>query len=104
MRSMSQHSEHTGFLKNEQSKLLEQALHAGLFQICENNDSLICSPAFCELLGYSNKSILSKSFFFDQLVFPADKEILLKAVQNNFQSGKQFLLEIQLLHKARAYK
>jgi hypothetical protein len=39
-------------------------------------------------------------FFFDQLVFPADKEILLKAVENNFQSGKQFLLEIQLLHKA----
>ena len=104
MRSMSQHSEHTGFLKNEQSKLLEQALHAGLFQICENNNSLICSPAFCELLGYSNKSILSKSFFFDQLVFPADKEILLKAVENNFQSGKQFLLEIQLLHKAGAYK
>jgi|GEM_PF-3081543 len=101
---MNKNLEHPDFLKNEHFKLLEQALHAGLFQISENNDSLICSHAFCELLGYSNKSILSKSFFFDQLVFPADKEILLKAVENNYQSSKQFLLEIQLLHKAGAYK
>jgi len=102
---MNKNLEHPDFLENEHFKLLEQALHAGLFQISENNDNLICSPAFCELLGYPNNTInLSKSFFFDQLVFPADKEILLKAIQNNFQSGKHCLLEIQLLNKAGAYK
>ena len=79
MRSMSQHSEHTGFLKNEQSKLLEQALHAGLFQICENNDSLICSPAFCELLGYPKKANnFSKSFFLINLYFLQTKKFCLK--------------------------
>lgn len=102
---MNQHSDHSGFLENEQSKLLEQALHAGLFQINGNDDSLQCSSAFCELLGYPNDTNnLSKSFFFDQLVFPKDKEILVKAIQNNFQSGTHFLLEIQLLHKAGGYK
>jgi PAS domain S-box-containing protein len=105
MRFMSQQSDHSGFLENEHSKLLEQALHAGLFQISENEESLRCSPAFCDLLGYpNNTNNLSKSFFFDQLVLPADREILLKAIQNNFQSGKHFLLEIQLLHKGGAYK
>lgn len=102
---MSQHSNHSGFLKNEHSKLLEQALHAGLFQISENDDNIHCSTAFCDLLGYPNiTNNLSKSFFFDQLVFSSDREILLKAIQNNFQSGKHFLLEIQLLHKGGAYK
>jgi PAS domain-containing protein len=102
---MNKNLEHPDFLENEHFKLLEQALHAGLFQISDNDDSLHSSPAFCELLGYpNNTNTLSKSFFFDHLVFPADKEILLKAIQNNFQSGKHFLLEIQLLHKAEGFK
>ncbi len=102
---MNKNPEYSDFLENEHFKLLEKALHAGLFKISENNDSLICSPAFCKLLGYpDNTNNLSKSFFFDQLVFPADKEILLKAIQNNFKSGKHFLLEIQLLYKKGAYK
>ena len=102
---MNKNSEHSTLLENEYFKLLEQALHAGLFQISDNDDSLQCSSAFCKLLGYQNNtSNLSKSFFFDQLVFPADKEILLKAIQNNFQLGEHFVLEIQLLHKAGTYK
>ena len=105
MRSMNKNPEHSIFLENEHFKLLEQALNAGLFQISDNNDRLNCSPAFCELLGYPNNTRnLSKSFFFNQLVFPSDKEILFEAIQNSFQSGKHFLLEIQLLHEARAYK
>ena len=105
MRSMNQHSDYSGFLENEHFKLLEQALHAGIFQISENNDDFLCSPAFCELLGHpNNTNNFTKSFFFEQLVFPADKEILLNAIQKNFQSGEHFLLEIQLLHKSGAYR
>jgi signal transduction histidine kinase len=102
---MSKQSDYSGFLENENFKLLEQALHAGIFQISENNDDFLCSPAFCELLEQSYKpNNFSKSFFFEQLVFPADKEILLSAIQKSFQSGKHFLLEIQLLNHDGIYK
>ena len=102
---MHKYSGHSSFLENEHLKLLEQALHAGIFQISENNDDFLCSPAFFELLGYQNDSnTLSKSFFFDQLVFPAGKEILLDALHKSFQSGTHFLLEIQLLHHNGVYK
>jgi PAS domain S-box-containing protein len=102
---MNKNLEHSDFLENEHFKLLEQALHAGLFQISDNDDSLHSSPAFCELLGYpNNTNNLTQSFFFEQIVFHADKEILLNAIQKNFQSGEHFLLEIQLLHKSGAYR
>jgi PAS domain S-box-containing protein len=102
---MNQHSDHSSFLENEHFELLEQAMQAGIFQISENNDHFLCSSAFCELLGYPNKTNnLTKSFFFDQLVFPADKEILLSTIQKSFHLGTHFLIEIQLLHHDGIYK
>jgi PAS domain-containing protein len=85
MRSMNKNLEHPDFLENEHFKLLEQALHAGLFQISENNDNLICSPAFCELLGYPNNTInLSKSFFSINLFFLQTKKFFLKRYKTTF--------------------
>lgn len=102
---MSQQSDQSGFLKNEHFKLVAEALHAGLFQIGNNDETFLCSPAFFELLGYQNDTNkVSKKFFFDHIVLPADKEILIDAIQNSFKSGTHFLIEVQLLHDDEGYK
>lgn len=102
---MNQVFEHSGFIEKEHLNLFEQALHAGTLQISKNSEQFSCSPAFLELLGYPNlPNKLSKSYFFNHVVFPADKHLLLNAIQNSFQTSTHFLLEIQLLHHDGAYK
>jgi signal transduction histidine kinase len=102
---MSKESAHPIFKENELFDLFEEVLQAGVLQINENEEHMLCSGTFYGLLGYKTTiNNLSKSFFFDEIVRNKEKEILKNALAHYFQNGLRFMLEIPLLHASGVYK
>jgi len=102
---MSKESAHPIFKENELFDLFEEVLQAGVLQISENEENILCSVTFYKLLGHKGAiKKLSKSFFFDEIVHPTEKEILKNALRHYFQNGLRFMLEIPLLHASGMYK
>ncbi len=102
---MSKESAHPIFKENELFDLFEEVLQAGVLQISEKEERMLCSITFYELLGHKDAiKNLSKSFFFDEIVRPTEKEILKNALRHYFQNGLRFMLEIPLFHASGVYK
>ena len=62
---MSKESADPIFKENELFDLFEEVLQAGVLQISEKEERMLCSITFYELLGHKDAiKNLSKSFFF----------------------------------------
>jgi PAS domain S-box-containing protein len=88
----------------ERYKLVEQAVHDGVWDWNPATHEDYLSPRWKEILGYKDDELPNVDSTFRSLIHPDDKERVEEAVRAHLEDRKKYLIELRMKHKSGAYR